>query len=234
MDLKEQIPDDWKMVINEEFAKSYFPTLSSFVSDEMKNYQVFPPRDEIFSAFKLTSYDSIKVLILGQDPYHDQGQAHGLCFSVRKGVKIPPSLRNIYKELRNDLGLPIPLHGFLENWAKQGILMLNTSLTVRAHLPGSHAKSGWEYFTDAVIEAVNRKTSPVVFVLWGASAMKKAPLIDESKHHIVSSAHPSPLSASRGFFGSRPFSKINSFLGQGGHDAIDWCPAQEVNDLFSF
>ena len=235
MDLTELVPEDWRSVLAEEFAKPYFKELSSFVADEMAKNSVYPPCENIFSAFKLTSYDSIKVLLLGQDPYHDEGQAHGLCFSVRRGVKIPPSLRNIYKELRSDLGVPVPSHGFLEDWAKQGVLMLNTSLTVRAHSPGSHSKAGWEHFTDAVIEAVNRKTSPVVFVLWGAPAMKKARLIDESRHFIVSSAHPSPLSASRGFLGSKPFSKINSLLEKSGLGAIDWrCHDESSDDLFSF
>jgi len=235
MNLKTLIPEDWQAVLAEEFEKTYFGELSTFVADDIAKNSVFPPREEIFSAFKLTSYDDVKVLLLGQDPYHDDGQAHGLCFSVRKGVKIPPSLRNIYKELNSDLGIRIPSHGFLEEWAKQGILMLNTSLTVRAHLAGSHSKAGWEYFTDSVIEAVNRKTTPVVFVLWGAPAMKKARLIDESRHFIVSSAHPSPLSASRGFLGSRPFSKINSFLEKSGSGVIDWSRHDESSgDLFGF
>lgn len=235
MDLKSLVPDDWRAVLSGEFEKPYFGELSSFVADEISRESVFPPREEIFSAFKLTRYEDVKVLLLGQDPYHDDGQAHGLCFSVRKGVKIPPSLRNIYKELNSDLGIRTPSHGFLEEWAKQGILMLNTSLTVRAHQAGSHSKAGWERFTDAVIEAVNRKTTPVVFVLWGGPAMKKMRLIDESRHFIVSSAHPSPLSASRGFLGSKPFSKINSFLAEARLSPIDWSRHDESSgDLFGF
>jgi uracil-DNA glycosylase len=182
---------------------------------------VFPPEDEVFAALAATAYDDVKVLVVGQDPYHDDNQAHGMCFSVRPGVKVPPSLRNIYKELGTDLGLTVPDNGYLMPWAEQGVLLLNTVLTVRAHEAASHKNQGWEKFTDAVIKSVNDRDKPVVFVLWGAHARKKAALIDASRHVIVEGAHPSPLSAKK-FFGSKPFSQINTALEEMGHEKIDW------------
>jgi len=222
MDLKQLLPDDWKQQLNNEFEQDYWKKLESFLTEEMANETVFPPKDDMFSAFSATPYEKVKVFIVGQDPYHDHNQAHGLCFSVRTGIKLPPSLRNIYKELETDMGIPFSTDGCLTAWAEQGILMLNTSLSVRAHEAASHSKKGWETFTDAVISKVNEKNEPVIFVLWGNHAAAKEKLIDASKHHIIMSAHPSPLSARRGFFGSRPFSKINSLLEQNGMQAIDW------------
>ena len=220
--LIKHIPDDWYHVLEEEFKQDYWYKLESFIVGEMEKEVVFPPKNEIFSAFELTPFDKVKVLILGQDPYHDYNQAHGLCFSVCDGTKLPPSLKNIYKELYSDLGVPVSGSGSLVSWAEQGVLLLNTTLTVRAHQAASHSKIGWLNFTDAVIRAVNEKKSPVVFVLWGGHAVAKEKLIDTSRHIIIKSAHPSPLSAYRGFFGSRPFSKINNALVQNGHKPIDW------------
>ena len=188
----------------------------------MENEQIFPPREEIFSALRLTPYNQVRVVIIGQDPYHDDDQAHGLAFSVRRGIKIPPSLRNIYKELEFDLDIPQAEHGYLVKWAEQGVLLLNTVLTVRAHQANSHRKKGWEEFTDAVIKAVNRKSEPVCFVLWGGPAGKKADLIDQDKHLVITAPHPSPLSSHRGFFGSKPFSTINKFLSANGMEKINW------------
>ena len=212
----------WRPVLLSETEKPYWKPLQQFVRDERKKYTVFPPDKEVFAALHLTPYEKVSVLILGQDPYHDDGQAHGLCFSVRPEVAIPPSLQNIYKELRDDLGCQIPNNGCLTPWAEQGVLLLNAVLTVRAHQANSHQGKGWENFTDAIIRAVNDKPDRVVFVLWGAYARKKAPLIDTSRHIIIQSAHPSPLSASNGFFGSRPFSKINAALLTAGKPEIDW------------
>jgi uracil-DNA glycosylase len=216
------LPASWQPVLAGEIAKPYFAALEAFVAQERASHDVFPPADEVFSALALTPYDDVRVLLLGQDPYHDDGQAHGLCFSVRPGVKPPPSLVNMYKELQTDVGFRIPNNGFLEPWARQGVLMLNAVLTVRAHTPNSHKDKGWETFTDAVLRKVNEKTSPVVFVLWGGYAQKKAKLIDTARHTVIQSAHPSPLSARNGFFGSRPFSKINEALGRTGTPPIDW------------
>lgn len=221
-DIAASFPEDWKALLQNEFCSSYFTQLRDFVAQEMKNRQVFPPEDKIFAAFKLTPYNKVKVVLLGQDPYHDEGQAHGLCFSVMPGVKLPPSLRNMFKELEADLGIPCSDNGNLEHWAGQGILLLNTALTVRAHEAASHHGKGWENFTDAVIRAVNARVEPAVFVLWGGHAQKKASLIDCRRHVVISGAHPSPLSAYRGFFGSRPFSKINQALTQLGYSPIDW------------
>jgi uracil-DNA glycosylase len=212
----------WRPVLLSETEKPYWKPLQQFVRDERQKYTVFPPDKEVFAALHLTPYEKVSVLILGQDPYHDVGQAHGLCFSVRPEVAIPPSLQNIYKELRDDLGCQIPNNGCLTPWAEQGVLLLNAVLTVRAHQANSHQGKGWENFTDAIIRAVNDKPDRVVFVLWGAYARKKAPLIDTSRHIIIQSAHPSPLSASNGFFGSRPFSKINAALRVAGKPEIDW------------
>ena len=213
---------DWNPILRDEFAQAYWKDLQEFVHDERTRHAVFPPHDEVFTALKLTPYADTKVLVLGQDPYHGPGQAHGLCFSVRRGVSVPPSLQNIYKELHTDLGVAIPRHGNLEAWARQGVLLLNAVLTVRAHAAASHRGKGWETFTDAVIGAVSDKQEPVVFLLWGASARKKKALIDAERHTIVESPHPSPLSAHRGFFGSRPFSRANAALIAGGRQPVDW------------
>ena len=212
----------WRPILIEETRKPYFKTLRQFVADERKRHPVFPPEDDVFAALHLTPYEKVSVLILGQDPYHDDGQAHGLCFSVRPGVAMPPSLLNIFKELEADLGCKMPNNGCLTHWAEQGVLLLNAVLTVQAHQANSHKDKGWETFTDAVISAVNAKPDPVVFVLWGAYARKKIALIDRSRHIVIESPHPSPLSAHRGFFGSRPFSKINAALRSLGKPEIDW------------
>ncbi|MFN8017416.1 MAG: uracil-DNA glycosylase [Acidimicrobiales bacterium] len=213
---------DWNPILRDELAKPYWQELQAFVADERRHHQVFPPPDEVFAALHQTPYQDVKVLILGQDPYHGPGQAHGLCFSVRRGVDIPPSLRNIYTELESDLGIPRPRHGCLDAWAAQGVLLLNATLTVRAHAPASHQKHGWETFTDQVIRAVDAKDERVVFILWGASARRKKALVDQRKHVIIESAHPSPLSAHNGFFGSRPFSRANRALEEAGRPPVDW------------
>ncbi|MDB6174400.1 MAG: uracil-DNA glycosylase [Chthoniobacteraceae bacterium] len=212
----------WRPLLQAETDKDYWKTLQSFVRTEREQHTIFPPDKDVFAALHLTPYEEVRVLILGQDPYHGPRQAHGLCFSVQRGVSVPPSLVNIYKELRDDLGCSIPRHGNLEHWARQGVLLLNAVLTVRAGQANSHQGKGWEIFTDAVIRAVNDKPDPVVFVLWGAYARKKAQLIDRTRHIIIESAHPSPLSAHNGFFGSRPFSKINEALKKVGKPEIDW------------
>lgn len=213
---------DWNPILRGEFAKPYWADLQTFVRAERDRATVFPPVEQVFAALHLTPYAETKVLILGQDPYHGPRQAHGLCFSVTEGVDIPPSLQNIYKELHDDLGVVPPDHGNLEHWARQGVLLLNAVLTVRAHAAGSHAGKGWETFTDEVIRAVNAKPERVVFILWGAYARKKKPLIDTSRHVVIESAHPSPLSARNGFFGSRPFSQANEALVAAGREPIDW------------
>lgn len=220
--MKVDLPPTWHDILASELEQPYFARLSAFVDEERAAHQVFPPEGDVFNAFKLTPHDRIKVLIVGQDPYHDDGQAHGLAFSVRPGIKTPPSLVNIYKELKNDLGCRIPNNGFLVPWAEQGVMLLNTALTVRAHQANSHKGKGWERFTDAVIKAVSDTRDHVVFVLWGGNAQKKQALIDEHKHTIVQSAHPSPLSARNGFFGSKAFSRINADLQQHGIEPIDW------------
>ncbi|GHO44868.1 uracil-DNA glycosylase [Ktedonospora formicarum] len=216
------IPESWHEALNSELEKDYFKKLETFVDGERAQHEVFPPEQDVFSALKLTPYEKVNVLLLGQDPYHDNNQAHGLCFSVRPGIKPPPSLVNMYKELRSDVDFRIPNNGYLVPWAEQGILMLNAVLTVRAHSPNSHKNQGWEKFTDAVIKRVNAKDDPVVFVLWGGYAQKKKALIDTTKHRIVAMAHPSPLSARNGFFGSKPFSTINAALRESGKPEIDW------------
>lgn len=216
------LPEDWNDILQEEIQKPSFSTLLQFVQSERAKHQVFPQESEVFSAFSLTPYKQVRVLLLGQDPYHDHNQAHGLCFSVRPGIKSPPSLVNIFKELRSDIGCAIPKDGFLEPWAKQGILLLNTVLTVRAHEANSHKGKGWEQFTDAVIEKVNQKKEPVIFVLWGNPAQKKEKFIDTSRHLVIKGVHPSPLSAHNGFFGSRPFSTINDALQKYGYPQIHW------------
>ena len=213
---------DWNPVLRGEFTKPYWPQLQRFVAEQRGQYRVFPPDDEVFAALHLTPFATTRVVILGQDPYHGPGQAHGLCFSVKPGVAIPPSLANIHKELHTDLGLPIPGHGNLEAWARQGVLLLNTTLTVRAGEAASHHGKGWELFTDEVLRAVNAKPHRVVFILWGANARRKKALIDLGRHTVLESAHPSPLSAHNGFFGSRPFSHTNAALAEAGLDAIDW------------
>jgi uracil-DNA glycosylase len=216
-----KLPRSWQAVVGDELDKPYFHQLSAFLDAERASHKVFPPADKVFSALELTPYDAVKVFLLGQDPYHDDGQAHGLCFSVQPGVRPPPSLVNIFKELHNDLGCKIPNNGYLVPWAKQGVLLLNAVLTVRAHEPNSHKNKGWEKFTDAVLRAVNDKPDPVVFVLWGGYAQKKKKLIDADRHTIIESAHPSPLSVKK-FMGSKPFSKINAALRAEGNTEIDW------------
>jgi uracil-DNA glycosylase len=215
------LPPTWKGVLADELAKPHFKDLERFVDAERQTHQVFPSEADVFNALKLTPYDQVKVMLLGQDPYHDDGQAHGLCFSVRPGIKPPPSLVNMFKELHADLGCTVPNHGFLESWARQGALLLNAVLTVRAHEPNSHKNKGWEMFTDAVIRAIGHRDKPVVFLLWGAYAQKKEKLIDASKHRIHKTAHPSPLSAKK-FFGSKPFSAANIALKELGETPIDW------------
>lgn len=213
---------DWNPILREELAKPYFQELQRFVAAERASATVFPAEDEVFAALHLTPYADVKVLILGQDPYHGPGQAHGLCFSVRPGVAPPPSLVNVFKELEADLGYPPPDHGCLDHWARQGVLLLNATLTVRARTAASHQGKGWETFTDAVIRAVNDKPERVVFILWGASARRKKALVDRSRHTVIESAHPSPLSAHNGFFGSRPFSRANEALVAAGRTPVDW------------
>ena len=216
------IPAAWQPILSSEAEKPYYQQLQRFVAAERREHTVFPPEPEVFTALELTPYDRANVLLLGQDPYHDDGQAHGLCFSVRPGVPPPPSLANMFKELKSDVGFRIPNNGYLAPWAEQGMLMLNAVLTVRAHQPNSHKNKGWETFTDSVIRALNDKPAQVVFVLWGGYARKKVALIDASRHVVIESAHPSPLSARNGFFGSRPFSRINAALRAAGQREIDW------------
>jgi uracil-DNA glycosylase len=220
--VSEQARTDWNPILRGELAKPYWPELQAFVMAERQRHTVYPPHDEVFAALHLTPYAETKVVILGQDPYHGPRQAHGLCFSVRRGVAIPPSLVNIHKELHSDVGVAPPDHGNLEAWAVQGVLLLNTTLTVRAGQAASHHGRGWELFTDEVIRRAAAKDRPVVFILWGGHARKKKALIDTARHVIVESAHPSPLSAHNGFFGSRPFSRTNAALAAAGLDPIDW------------
>lgn len=212
----------WKVRLEDEFAKPYFENLVEFVRGERRDHVVFPPSSQTFEAFKLTSFDDTSVVILGQDPYHNAGQAHGVSFSVPPGVKPPPSLANIYRELAEDVGFKAPPHGCLTHWAHQGVLLLNAVLTVQAHEPGSHRGRGWETFTDAVLRALGGRQKPVVFVLWGSYARAKKALLDASRHAVIESPHPSPMSARNGFFGSRPFSKVNAALRGFGHPEIDW------------
>jgi uracil-DNA glycosylase len=220
--MKQTLPASWRAILQAESTKPYMEKLEAFLAVEEKNHTIFPPREDVLNALNYTPYEAVKVLIVGQDPYHDDGQAHGLAFSVREGIKLPPSLVNIYKELESDLSIPRAKTGYLKSWAEQGVLLLNTSLTVRAHEAASHKGKGWEQFTDAIIRAVNDKKERVVFVLWGAHAQKKLELIDQARHVIIQSAHPSPLSARNGFFGSKPFSKINAALREVGRSEIDW------------
>ena len=216
------IQNDWLEAIGDEFKKPYYKELYDFVKAEYSTTAVYPPSDDIFNALHLTALKDVKVLVLGQDPYHGANQAHGLSFSVLPGQKIPPSLRNIYQELHDDLGCYIPNNGYLEKWAKQGVLMLNTVLTVRAHKPNSHQGKGWEHFTDAIIEAVNKEERPIVYLLWGRPAQSKIPMLDNPKHLILKAPHPSPYSADRGFFGCRHFSQANEFLRANGQEPLDW------------
>ncbi|WP_419172845.1 uracil-DNA glycosylase [Halobacteriovorax sp.] len=210
----------WLTYLKDEFQKDYMRELSEFLNSE--DGEIFPKREELFSALNLTPLEKVKVVILGQDPYHGEGQAHGLSFSVNKGVKIPPSLRNIYKELNEDLGVEVPEHGFLEEWAKEGVLLLNNCLSVRKAQAGSHQKKGWEKFTAKIIEVINEQCENVVFILWGSPAQKKGKNIDESKHLVLKSVHPSPLSSYRGFFGSKPFSKANAYLIENDLKPVSW------------
>jgi len=218
-----KIEPSWGKVLAPEFEKPYFKEIVNFLKEEKAAGKIiYPPGPDIFSAFSLTPFDDVKAVLIGQDPYHGPGQAHGLCFSVRKGVTVPPSLQNMYKELKADLDIDPPPHGFLEDWAKQGLLMLNASLTVEAGKPMSHSKIGWEQFTDAVIRTVSERKEGVVFLLWGKFAQQKEALIDTGKHFVLKAAHPSPFSATAGFFGSRPFSQTNKILKQQGKEPIDW------------
>lgn len=216
------IQNDWLAAIGDEFKKPYYRELYQFVRQEYATRVIYPPADDIFNAFHLTPLSEVKVLILGQDPYHNVHQAHGLCFSVLPDQDIPPSLQNIYKELHDDCGCDIPNNGFLEKWAKQGVLMLNTVLTVRAHQANSHQGKGWEQFTDAIIQAVNAQDRPIVYLLWGSPAQRKIPMLTNPKHLILKAPHPSPLSAYRGFFGCKHFSQTNAFLEEHGIAPIDW------------
>lgn len=216
------IGNDWDEILKDEWAKPYYQQLRQFLKAEYSSRRIYPHMNDIFNALKYTSFENTKVVIIGQDPYHGPGQAHGLCFSVQKGVTPPPSLRNIFKELETDTGKPVPPHGELTEWAKQGVLLLNNVLTVREGQPTSHSKMGWETFTDRVISELNKKETPVVFLLWGAHAQKKAEIITNPIHHKLRTVHPSPLSASRGFFGCRHFSKANAILEKNGIEPIVW------------
>lgn len=220
--IKTMVDSRWGELLKEEFTKPYFTKLQLFIDKEYKEKTVYPEKDSIFNALNYTDYDNVKIVLLGQDPYHGAGQAHGLSFSVKPGVKIPPSLRNMFKELQADLGCTIPEHGYLKKWADQGVLLLNTVLTVREGEAHSHKGKGWEQFTDKVITLINQREKPVIFVLWGKPAQSKLKWIDDSRHVVLTAAHPSPLSASRGFFGSRPFSQINEHLRANGEKEIDW------------
>lgn len=216
------IGNSWDDLLKDEYKKDYFNNLKKFVINEYKTKTIYPKMSEIFNAFEKTSYDNVKVVILGQDPYHGENEAEGLSFSVKVGIQKPPSLINIFSELKSDLGIDPPNHGSLVSWAKQGVLLLNSTLTVVKDSPKSHSNKGWEIFTDEVIKIINKKESPVVFILWGSDARSKKNLITNKKHLIIESAHPSPLSAYRGFFGSRPFSKTNDFLKKNNITPIDW------------
>ena len=218
-----RIHPSWKKHLKEEFEKDYFITLTDFVRDEYQNNQIYPPPKYIFRAFDKTPFDQVKVVILGQDPYHGEGQANGLCFAVNKGVRLPPSLQNIYKELESDLGIKPKTSGDLENWADQGVLLLNATLTVKAKTAGSHQKKGWEEFTDAVIKTLSNQRESLVFILWGRYAQEKGKIINRNKNHlIIESPHPSPFSAHSGFFGSAPFSQTNTYLTLSGKDPVNW------------
>ena len=217
-----QIEESWKQRLAPEFEKDYFVRLTDFVRAEYRSNTIYPPGKLIFNAFNLCPFDQAKVVIIGQDPYHGPGQAHGLCFSVNEGVAFPPSLRNIFKEIESDLGTPVPAHGDLTRWANQGVLLLNATLTVRAHQAGSHQRMGWEEFTDAAIRILAEQREHLVFILWGAYAQKKGAFIDRNKHLVLASAHPSPLSAYNGFFGNKHFSRANEYLISHGQTPIQW------------
>jgi uracil-DNA glycosylase len=216
-----QLPPSWQPIVGDELSKPYFQELEAFLAEERAQHKVFPPKEDVFNALAATPFDKVKVLLLGQDPYHGDGQAHGMCFSVRPGIKAPPSLVNMFKELRDELGCKVPNNGYLVPWAERGVLLLNAVLTVRAHEPNSHKDKGWEKFTDAVIKALNERQRPVVFVLWGGYAQKKKKLITGEQHRVVMAAHPSPLSMKK-FMGSKPFTAINNALAEVGEKAIDW------------
>lgn len=217
------LANDWKKALSEEFEKPYYHDLIKFLETEYETQTVYPKRGDVFNAFNYTSLSNVKILLLGQDPYHDENQAHGLSFSVLPTQKkIPPSLQNIYKELKDDLGCPIPDHGYLKKWADQGVLLLNTVLTVRAHEANSHQKKGWEQFTDAVIRTINEQDRPIVIFLWGKPAQNKIAMLTNPRHLVLTAPHPSPLSSYRGFFGSKPFSQANAFLIAHGSEGIDW------------
>lgn len=217
-----KIAPSWKSLLQAEFDQAYFQSLIEFVRQERSQYMVYPPAKQYFNAFEQCAFDDVKLVILGQDPYHGVGQAHGLCFSVNDGVRFPPSLQNIFKEIQSDLGKPMPPSGNLERWAKQGVLLLNATLTVRAGQAGSHQGKGWEEFTDAVVRLISERKEHVVFLLWGAYAQRKGEVIDESKHCVLKSPHPSPFSAHNGFFGCRHFSRANAYLREHGKPEIDW------------
>lgn len=212
----------WQPILTDLSKSESYQELRQFLIEEYAHYTIYPPMNDIWTAFEWTDYEDVKVVILGQDPYHDENQAHGLSFSVREGIAIPPSLRNIYKELEADLGYPPVNHGYLKKWAQEGVLLLNTVLTVRAHEANSHKKKGWEQLTDSVIKALNESSHPIVFILWGRHAQAKKDFIDLNKHFVIESSHPSPLSARHSFFGSRPFSKANQLLVESGQSPIDW------------
>ncbi|WP_026568934.1 uracil-DNA glycosylase [Sediminibacillus terrae] len=220
---KQILKNDWNEKLQEEFEQDYYLELREFLKQEYDQTTVYPAMDHIYEALQLTSYANTKVVILGQDPYHGPNQAHGLSFSVQPGVTPPPSLKNIFKELNDDMGCPIPEHGHLKKWAEQGVLMLNTVLTVRKGQAASHRGKGWEHFTNRVIEVLNERERPVVFLLWGRHAQEKQALLDTDKHRVITSPHPSPFSANKGFFGSKPFSRANSYLKELGEAPIDWC-----------
>ncbi|GIO21739.1 uracil-DNA glycosylase [Oceanobacillus sp. J11TS1] len=216
------LKNDWGQVLEQEFQKDYYKQLRQFLKAEYASHTIYPDMNDIFNALHFTPFQHVKVVILGQDPYHGPNQAHGLSFSVQPGVPVPPSLKNIYKELASDVGFEIPSHGYLKKWAEQGVLLLNNVLTVRAHQAHSHKNKGWERFTNQVIQSLNQKEHPVVFLLWGAAAQKKVALIDTNKHYVLKAPHPSPLSAHRGFFGSQNFSKTNEILEKENLSPIDW------------